>query len=76
MVEFASAAASGEVISTGTVYDSVMDHGTLMKYLQAYIVGDSKVTGASTNQIVYDDESGSTFFSHTITTAIRTFSSN
>ena len=76
VVEFASAAASGGIISTGTVYDSVMDHGTLMKYMQAYLVGDSKVTGASTNVIVYDDESGATFFSHTITTATRTFSSN
>ena len=47
-----------------------------MQYSQAYITGDFKVTGAATNQIVYDKFGGTTFFSHTLTTVARTFTSN
>lgn len=46
-----------------------------MQYNQAYITGDFKVTGAATNEIVYDDFGGTTFFQHTITTVARTFAS-
>lgn len=74
VIELASGSATAMVIGTGTVYDNI-DHGTLMQYVQAYVIGDFKVTGASTNEIVYDDWSGTTFMQHVITTASRVWSS-
>ena len=47
-----------------------------MQYDQAYITGDISVVGAATNQFVYDKFGGTTFFSHTITTKTRSFTSN
>lgn len=46
-----------------------------MQYSQAYMIGDFKVTGAATNEVVYDDFGGTTFFEHTITTVARTWAS-
>ena len=50
----------------------VLTYDESMKMLQAYAIGDMKVTGASTNVFVYDDHAGTTFFQHTVTTAART----
>lgn len=61
-------------ITTATVYDNI-DHGTLMQFVQAYTIGDFGVTGASTNVVVYDNWSGTTFMAHTLTTKTRTWSS-
>jgi len=53
----------------------VFTYDESMKYMQSYITGDFKVTGAATNEIVYDDHAGTTLFQHVITTVARTFSS-
>jgi hypothetical protein len=74
VIEIASGSATAMTISTATEYDG-MDHGTLMKYLQSYAIGDFGVTGASTNVVVYDDFSGSTLMAHTFTTKTRSWSS-
>jgi hypothetical protein len=70
--------ATATPITTGTVYDT-MDHGTLMRYMQAYAIGDFGATGISTNVIVYKNYSNTTVgggaMSHTFTTKTREWSS-
>lgn len=65
-------------ISTFNPASNVVDvftYDETMKYMQSYLAGDFKVTGAATNEIVYDDHGGTTLFQHVITTVSRTFSS-
>jgi hypothetical protein len=70
--------ATASPVTTGTIYDT-MDHGTLMRYIQAYAIGDFGATGISTNVIVYKNYSNTTAgggaMSHTFTTKTREWSS-
>lgn len=74
VVQYSSQVATGIPITTATIYDT-MDHGTLMKYLQGYAIGDFGATGPSTNVIAYKTYAGTTFMSHTFTTKTREWSS-
>jgi hypothetical protein len=77
-VMISSVIATQNTIGTGTIYDT-MDHGTLMRYLQAYAIGDFGATGISTNVLVYKNYANTTVgggaMSHTFTTKTREWSS-